>query len=211
MTGNEQHFGSLRRLKEIFSVESIPWMVVSGAAVFFYNNPERELTDIDTVIKVQSLSRVESYLKKVPEIDNLSRVSFIDKFGLVRPLTSYLRLFVNGIEVHVSSKWVYELDNKKKISIPYDNEAFSSSKSIKLDGFDIKVARPELVFLAKSITRRSFKISKVEQHKDLGDCELLVKGAPDFRFDYLEKLYENLGLVDLYREIALPIRKKYNR
>lgn len=188
----------LRFIKKYFSDNKIDWMIVSGMAVYLYNNPERKPTDIDIVVKKDKLTEMENILSRSDSVDHLRRVNFISKFGMVRPLGLYLEMKIMGINVHISNEWVWKLDSNKIIKVPFDANAFSTAKVIKTNGLEIKVARPELVFLCKSISRRTYKKNGVVVEKDLNDCKLLISSNLNFEVNKLTALFDNLGLQKFY-------------
>lgn len=198
----------LELLKQYFDSHRIKWMVVSGTAVYLYSHRQRELTDLDIVVKSPNLFDVEALLRKLNEVDGLSAVRFVGKFGQVSPLTPYLRMFIRGVEVHISTDWLYRTDAGRVIHIPYHESTFDSASTIDFDKVKVKVAQPEFIFLCKSITNRIFKDGRREIKKDENDCELILKSVTSFNFDLLHKLYTEIGYEEAYREFALPLKNR---
>ncbi|MCL5003669.1 MAG: hypothetical protein M1352_00130 [Patescibacteria group bacterium] len=196
-----KYINTLRFLNEYFRKNSLDWMVVSGVSVFYYGNPQRPITDIDIIVNGVELNELEYILNKNKEFDGLCQVKFVSKFGDVTPITSYLRTSVRGVEVHISTDWVYKLNNGRIIRMPYNEKAIRDAILFKIDGFRIKIARPELVFICKSITRRTFRVGSRIINKDLVDCGQL-KNNHTFSNDYLKELLEQNGLSDLYSKIV---------
>lgn len=209
--GSENFDNVLEFIKNYFSVNKTDWMIVSGMAVYLNNNPNRKPTDIDVIVNKDSLTEIENILSRSNHVDHLRRVHFISKFGLVWPLGQYLEMQIMGINVHISHEWIWKLSSGKIVRLPFDADEFAKAKLVRVGNFEVKVARPELIFLCKSISSRKFVKNGITVNKDLNDCKLLVSRNPDFDINRLKTYYDNLGVGHLYNKIALPLVSLYNR
>jgi len=200
---------ALKSLHNLFGRDHMDWMVVSGTAVYFHGDKTRKITDVDIVTNCQTMADLESILVKSPEVDGLSRVRFVDKFGDVRPITYYFRMNISGVVVHASNDWIYQDGNNKLIKIPFA-KSFASALTVSFNSVEFKIAQPELVFFCKSITRRKLESRGKLILKDLNDCESLLKNRGKFDFKYLENLYLENNLTDIYNRFALPLIQRYS-
>lgn len=201
---------SIKRLKDLFDKEKINWMVVSGTALFLYSHQKRELTDLDIVVETSNLYDVEALLRKHAWVDGLSAVRFVGNFGEATPLTPYLRMFINRLEVHLSSDWVYRLRDGLVVHIPFNKNSFQEARKLDYEGTKINVARPELIFLCKTITRRTYLKNSQASEKDLDDCRFLAKEVRPFDEELLKNLYTKTNLEPIWEQVALPIVRAYH-